>query len=175
MVCVLLEGDLSVAAYKVEPCLHPMVLDGEHANIIPDLEVEYQRGEREWWEICRAQGGRELSKSPIARAAERAGIGYLRRTERDVANKAVAFDNWLLLCAAMTRARHFPAHHEAGVLRSWFEKSPAATVGELLRLATVDRALMVATIARFLQTGRISAELETALFCEDTVLTARPG
>jgi len=176
MVCVLLESDISVAAYKVKPGPYPTVIDDEHTSIVPDLEVEYQHGKREWWEIRRSQtqhGKRESSVSPIARAAETAGIGYLQRTENDMVDKAVAFDNWLLLCAAMTRARHFPMHHESGVLHNLFEESRTATVGQLLRVATVDRGLMVATIARFLQAGRLSAELETTLFCEETVLTAR--
>lgn len=175
MLCVLLEGDSSVVGYKNEPGPYSIVLDGQPTNIVPDLEVQYQRGNVEWWEIRRSPTQHQKRDPPatqLARAAAAAGMGYSQRTEKDIAGKAVVFDNWLLLCAAITRARHFSAHREASLLRRTLEHSPTS-VRELLNDPTVDPALMIATIARFLQTGRASAELETQFFCEDTILKAQ--
>jgi hypothetical protein len=113
------------------------------------------------------------SSSALARAAEIAGVLYFQKTEKHVAGKAIAFDNWLLLCAAMTRARHFAAHREASVLRRHLSDFGTVSVRELLQDTAIDRALMVATIARFLQAGRATADLDTKFFTEVTTLKAR--
>lgn len=175
MLCVLLEGDPSVAGYKVRPSPFRIPVGGDLVEVCPDLEVERRDGSNEWWEVTRSTSSRSKAPAPpsvLAGAAEPGGAVYVKRTERDVAGKAVAFDNWLLLCAAMTRARHYPSHREARVLRGHLDSSGKVSVRELLQQDGIDRALMVATIARFLQAGRVSANLDTRLFSEETLLVA---
>lgn len=176
MLCVLLEGDTSVASYKVAPGPYQIAVNGTSASVVPDLEIERQTGPNEWWEVRRSQPRKREDSAPqsaLARAAEITGTLYCQRTEKYVAGRATAFDNWLLLCAAMTRARHFAAHREASVLRRHLSDSGRVCVRELLQDVTIDRALMVATIARFLQAGRATADLESKFFTEETTLTAR--
>lgn len=176
MLCVLLEGDTSVARYKVEPGPYHIVLDAQPVNVVPDLEVERYVGKTEWWEVTRSplQNSKQRTVvSQLARAAAIAGVTYSLLTDKDLLGKAVAFDNWLMLCAAITRARHLPAHHEASFLRNQLENLSNVSVRDLLREPGIDPALMISTIARFLQAGRASAELDTKFFCEETVLRAR--
>lgn len=176
MLCVLLEGDTSVAGYKVAPGPYHIAIDGVSTSVVPDLEIERQTGPIEWWEVKRSQAKKHKNGAPpstLARASEITGSLYCDRNDKHVAGKAIAFDNWLLLCAAMTRARHFATHREASVLRRHLSDTGKVSVRELLADSTIDRALMIATVARFLQAGRATADLDNMFFTEDTILTAR--
>lgn len=81
MLCVLLEGDVSVTGYKVLNGSDKGLVESTAANIFPDLIVERSSGPAEWWEVSRS--GQQLrdqasASSPLAQAAELASAVYVR-------------------------------------------------------------------------------------------------
>jgi hypothetical protein len=176
MLCVLLEGDTSVKRYKVDSGPYLTVVDGEPINISPDIEVERYDGPAEWWELVSSQLTKRRKKPEsgvMALAAASVGTVHVRRSADDMNGKAVAFDNWLLLSAAINRARHYGGHYEARILRRFLDLDRKVTVGKLLQQEGIDQALMIAQIAQFLHAGRACCDLDSRLFCGDTLLRAR--
>ena len=142
--------------------------------------MHFASGQDEWWEFKRAQdagpsrqGRARKQLDAQATAASAAGVIYRILTERDLVGKGILFDNWLHLCAAITRARGCATYREAEVLRERLALRDNCTLGELMSDNAIDPALMLAVVARLLQAGELSANLETEYFRRASLLSRR--
>jgi hypothetical protein len=175
---VLLEGDPQVVGYNPTPDPVYASIDGENQKTTLDIHVYYQDGHTEWWEFKRSQdstpsrtgrSGPQLSAQ--AQAASAAGIAYRIRTDADLQNKEILFDNWLTLCAGINRCRNHSLHRESEVLTSRFHIQNKQTVQSLLDAPDIDPAYMLAVIGLSLQKGTLTANLAHSLFGVETVLS----
>jgi len=172
--CVLLEGDLSVSRYQVRSEPYELKIEGRQISVGPDIEVFRVGGKKEWWDLTTSKSSKsraEALKDHMLAAAAISDAEYVRKTEKDLIGKNVAYDNWLLLTSAINRARDYPNYMEAKAIRKYMERNGNATLNKLLQEEGIDPALMIAAVASLLQSGKLSANLEQKLFCENTVLT----
>jgi hypothetical protein len=176
--CVLFEGDTSIKSYEPDPPPVYASIDGETRQTKLDAYVNYENGSTEWFEfkwhqdIGPARTGRSQPQlSAQAQAATAAGVRYVVRTDLDFRGKEILFDNWLLLCAAMTRCRKHLLDKELNLLHQRFEMQRMQTLGSLLEHPNVDRAYMLAAIAQFLQKGLLTSDLEHSLIGRESILT----
>jgi len=95
----------------------------------------------------------------IHQKAASAGVQVHRRSELDLSGKEVLFDNWLTLCAIMTRARSYPAYRETEQLLAVLDRHDELRVSDVLALPEVDPAIMLAVVAKALQIGSVQTEL----------------
>jgi hypothetical protein len=93
-----------------------------------------------------------------------------RCSEKELMGKEMLIENWLILCAAITRARAFSPFAEMQILRSLLNDGNC-TLGELLKAPNSDPGLMLATIASGLQNGSLHAELEKSLIGLNSVIS----
>ena len=103
--------------------------------------------------------------------AASAGKKYRVLTERDLAGKEILFDNWLYLCAAITRCRGRPRYREAETLFAQLKRLHACRLDELMQIEGIDAALMLASIAEMLQKGTLKTDLESSFFCRSSIVT----
>ena len=175
---VLLEGDVNAIGY--EPAPQPVMgtAGGEPYETTLDAIVSFQGDRQEWWEFKRSSeadasrtGRSRKQLDAQSESAASAGKKYRILTEKDVVGKEFLFDNWLHLCAAITRCRARPRFHEAEVLYSRMRTSRSCRLDELMRADGVDPALMLASIAEMLQKGGLRADLTGSLFGCSSILT----
>lgn len=93
-------------------------------------------------------------------------------TEKDLRGKEILFNNWIALCAYMTRARGASTGLETRLVYSMLRDRARVRVGELLDLDGVDHALMYAEIARVLHEGVAVCDLARRYFTIESILTA---
>lgn len=174
---VLLEGDVSVISYDVEPEPVYSVIDGETRQTKLDAIVRFRDGHEEWWEFKRSkdigagrQGRSKAQLSAQAQAAQVAGIKYEIKTENNLRGREILFDNWLTLCAAMTRARTCATFTEEYQLRRTLNAVRRTTFGSLLSCPDIDPALMIAAVARNLAAGTLKTDLKDSLFGLNSIL-----
>lgn len=177
---VLLEGDVSVQRYLPEPPPVTASVDGEVRQTQLDAEVHFVNGEIEWWEFKRVRDtgpGRSGRAAPQlsaqAQAASAAGVKYRVLTETELFGQEVLFDNWLMLCAAMSRCSEQTINRETDYLLRRLSVQESISFGTLLGDEEWDPAHVLAAVAKLLQHGVIQADLERALFGLHTVLTRR--
>jgi hypothetical protein len=96
--------------------------------------------------------------------AKEAGVTLIHRTELELSDRATLIDNWITLCAIMTRARSYPSHIERDRFLSCMTKHGSPRVVDLLAEPGIDPAMMLAVIAKALQSGRYVADLDRATF-----------
>lgn len=168
---VLLEGDIHIARYNANPDPVSAIVDGEVRQTKLDAVVYLHSGHCEWWEFKRATdatahrvGRAKPQLTAQAQAASIAGVPYRIKTDADLAGKAVRFDNWLLLCAAMTRVRGMSTHHELKVIDQKLNTHEQILFGSLLSDQTIDAALMLGAVAKMLQIGLLVCDLDNELF-----------
>lgn len=164
-ISVLLEGEPSVTSY----------LPAESANdrATQSIGVHYDNGTAETWAIRRkrpsskdAEGGADdLSKNSLASGP------VVWKSDEHIRGREIAIDNWLLLCAAITRCRNFRFQREQDMLKECMKSSDSASLGELLTTTGADPALMLGVVARALQKGLIRADLDRELVAHATVLS----
>jgi hypothetical protein len=178
---VLMEGNREIARYDPDPAPVNTVIDGEPRQTKLDAIVYFSEGDTEWWEFKRAndagpnRSGRARAQlSAQAQCASLAGVKYRVLTDIDLRDKQILFDNWLLLCAAMTRAKRQPVFREARLLEQRLDTHRAVTVGALLEDPAADAGLMLAVIAKALQQGRIRTDLDQTLIAKNSVLEWGP-
>lgn len=177
---VLMEGDQEIARYDPSPVPVSTIIDGEVRQTKLDAAVYFTDGRTEWWEFKRAndaganRSGRARPQlSAQAQCASLEGVKYRLLTDLDLRDKQILFDNWLLLCAAITRAKRQPVFHEARILEARLDTYHVITLGALLEDPQVDAGLMLAVIAEALQQGRICTDLAQTLFSKKSVLERR--
>jgi len=122
---VLMEGDLSISRYDPDPVPVTATIDGETRQTKLDATVYFVDGHQEWWEFKRSvdsgsdrTGRARQQLNAQAQAASHAGIIYKIKTGLDLQGNEIYFDNWLMLCAAITRARNQSMYFEARTLES---------------------------------------------------------
>lgn len=177
---VLLEGDITVENYIPEPTPVYASIDGEVRQTQLDAHVHLVDGAIEWWEFKRSGDagpnriGRSKSQlSAQAQAAGAAGVKYRVKTDDDLKGKEVLFDNWLMLCAAMTRCKYQAMDREEDILLKHLNLQKSVRFGTLLDNEEADPAYMLATVAKTLQKGMMEADLERSLFGLNTLLKWR--
>lgn len=174
---VLMEGNQEIARYDPDPAPVNTVIDGEARQTKLDAVVYFSGGETEWWEFKRSndegpnRSGRARAQlSAQAQCASFAGVKYRVLTDGDLRDKQILFDNWLLLCAAITRAKRQPVFREARLLEGRLDTHRAVTLGALLEDPQADAGLMLAVVGTALQQGRIRTNLDQALIGKNSVL-----
>lgn len=175
---VLLEGRPEVAYYVlVGDPFNLERIPGKKANT-GYIEVSYKggRSERcvftepnlETWHSSPQQAG-NLPDTPQNSTSEAAVVVL---TEKELRGKEILFNNWVTLCAFMTRARGASTGVETRLVYSILRDRERVRVGELLDLERVDPALMYAEIARVLQEGIAVCELEKRYFTNESIIAA---
>jgi hypothetical protein len=173
MHCVLLEGTLSVQRYEPHPS--PVtVLDGTvEVEVTAATYAHCVDGHSDWWDLAhvsRRTGAGDASTRLGALAAAQRGMPYRCRTAPELRKQAVLFDNWLNLCAAISRCRTMLLHREMEKVLAATAQEPTTTVGALLADAD-DPACMLAAIALSLQRGLAMTDLERRLFGSASILS----
>ena len=163
---VLLEGDSSVVGYD---------LVDDPFNVNSDSQTGYvrvrNRDGSEHWLVIRRNGRKRVSSSDYAcvpeelRAnAQAAGVEVHRRSELELVGKDILLDNWLTLCAIMTRARSYPSYIETERFLAVLARHDSLRVIDVLSTPGVDPAIMLAVVAKALQNGRVQTDLARTLF-----------
>lgn len=152
---LLAEGNINIANYS----LVPETDDGKPSRAGTSAIVQFVDERRELWRF-------HWSKNANTEASSMNHLGLPEKilTERDFKGREVEFDNWLLLCAAITRIRHLPSSHEQLVLLDRLDQHRAITFGSLLKEDGVDPAIMTGLVARALQKGILYTELRNDVF-----------
>lgn len=135
------------------------------------VRLRYHDGREEWLIIGR-QSKRRAGQprqetghdSGVLAKAAAAGVELHWRSELELAGKEVLLDNWLTLCAIMTRARPYPSYMEQEIFLGQLKRHGALRVGDVLASPDVDNAIMLAVIARSLQNGMVETDLGRRLF-----------
>lgn len=163
---VLLEGDTSVAGYD---------LVDDPFNITSNSQTGYVRvrgrdGGEHWLVIGRS-GSKRAAEADYAAVpellrekAEAAGVKVHRRSELELAGKDILLDNWLTLCAIMTRARSYPSYLETERFLAMLARHVSLRVSDVLAMPGVDPAIMLAVVAKALQKGKVQTDLSRHLF-----------
>lgn len=172
---ILHEGNLAVAGYEVV-----RNLPHKHSDVLHDINsqlcVYFTNGSAETHSYQWSKS-KISPRSDIAIERQNASTGVAspkeqlvhRYTEQQLKGKEILIENWLILCAAITRARGFTPFAEMQILRS-FLNAGHCTLGELLNTPNSDSGLMLATIASGLQNGSLCAELEKSLLGLNSVI-----
>ncbi|MGB9989867.1 hypothetical protein [Pseudoduganella rhizocola] len=170
---VLLEGDPSVVRYWP-------VQRGEYnlpAAAGTSTRIDRRDGSQEWWHFKRvtrterrAATAKASERNEVRDAAQSAGAVYLIKTDTDLRDEVFRFDNWLTLCAAMTRCRGHFLGHEMDRIAQRLDLQDAVTLKALLTLEDADPALMLAAVARALQAGAIATELKLRRISYDSLI-----
>lgn len=134
---ILLEGDTSVVGYEVvgDPfLLSPGASDPNNAGYV---RVRRAASGDLWLLLRRAHkgdraGAKVRNHLELGERAKAAGASLEVRTELDLIGKEVLVDNWLTLCALITRAHAWPSHHEPSILSSYLSLHGSVRVSTLL-------------------------------------------
>ncbi len=165
---VLLEGDTTVVGYDLVDDPFNISSAGDSGYV----RVRLRDGGQHWLLIGR--GGRTKPKQGKAEKpfipeqlhekAAAAGVQLFRRTELELTGQEILFDNWLTLCAIMTRARACPAYLETQLLLAALDRHESLRVCDVLGLGSADPAIMLAVVAKALQSGIVQTDLSRRLF-----------
>jgi hypothetical protein len=167
--CILYEADVSVSWYSPETAEIAVTCGSETASIQYDVEVRYVDGRTEWVKFVSDSSSKRRSNKRISSGtlctcitSRKDGV-YLIVSEEEMAGRALEFDNWLLLCSAMTRTMYYSQHVEASVLAKAFVKIDKISLNALLQLDEVDAGLMLSVIAHGLRTGMLYCDISERL------------
>lgn len=163
--CVLLEGDTNVISY------HPDEAAANEAT--RRIQVNLHGGVNLAWGV-RRKNTRPVSDPPNE---TRAGSGECAvavwKTDDDIRGQEIAIDNWLLLCAAITRCRNSSMQRESDAMLNCMSKLRSMQIGELLVQPEIDPAIMLAVIASAIQRGIVHCDLKNNLLTLRTVVDWR--
>jgi hypothetical protein len=169
---VLLEGDRSVTGYAV----NDQTTDSD--GLRPSLRVYFLDRHVEWWLVKWSANARGANAAALAKecaalseTAKASGATFHIKTEKDIRGKEVLFDNWLNLCAGMTRCRSMSTAHEAVALKEAFMSVTSLRYADLVAPAGIDQAHMFALVGHALQTGTLDTDLQNQLFGPNAILT----
>lgn len=177
---VLLEGDIDVEKYVFQSPLTTTDTAAKTVGRTSNAMVYFRNGTSEWREFRRAKdipadGGRKprsrAGEQAQAAAAER--VAYRLVTEKDLLGTEYRFDNWLLLCAAITRTRAYLKNAELVALRNTLKVQDNVLLGNLLELPGIDSSLMLGVIASQLQKGVLECDLDSRLLGIDSIISRR--
>jgi hypothetical protein len=178
---VCLEGAPRISGYVPAPGQVVAPINGQACPIQVGAQVYYCDGTLEWWDFKRLEHGARSKKArsasePLANdvkrvAASAAGATYHVKTDRDLLGQEIWFDNWLTLCAAITRCRGQFLEREAEIFSQRMTLQHAVTLENLLGIPGIDVAHMLAVIAMALQRGTVRANLNSQLLSRMTLLS----
>lgn len=171
---VLLEGVQSVRSYNPRPAPVSVLYEGVTKEVTAGGYIHLMNGDTEWWDFQytrRSKKQNDESELRAQAAAKERGMQYQIRTKNDLRNKAVLFDNWLNLCAGISRCRSILLYKELDFILEATRDSKT-TIGKLLD-AGMDRACMFAAIGMSLQRGNVWTDLERRLLGSDSLLQRR--
>ncbi|MCD2516731.1 hypothetical protein LQ564_10470 [Massilia sp. G4R7] len=163
---VLLEGDTAVAGYDLVDDPFSISSSGDNGYV----RVRLRDGGRYWLLIGRGTrtkpGRAEKAVIPeeLEEQAAAAGVQVYRRTEVELIGQEILFDNWLTLCAIMTRARSCPSYLETQLLLAALDRHDSLRVCDVLGLGKADPAVVLAVVAKALQNGIVQTDLSRRLF-----------
>jgi hypothetical protein len=169
---ILLEADRTVAGYgSPGGTSRARTADTRGADLIATgidgSETEY---------ITRYVERNPQASKQAAALPDRGDIRTIVITDKLLETRHVEIENWLFLCAAMTRVRKYAGHIEAEALRRLVQSAGGATIGQALDENGIDRACMLGAIANGLQNGSVTCETATAPLTLSSVLQiARPS
>jgi hypothetical protein len=169
---VLLEGDSTVEGYDFIDDPFRITSNSQHGYV----RVRLADGTQEWLTLGRQRARDSVNSDSACRESElqalarNAGVVLTHRTELDLAGKDLLIDNWLMLCAIMTRARSYPSHIETERFLSCFARHNTPSVSTMLAVPGTDRGIMLAVVAKALQSGRYGGELDRRLFGPHTCI-----
>jgi hypothetical protein len=175
---VLAEGDTQIRSYMLKPLLVDESPDKGSVHAHSNAEIYFVNGDIELWEFQRS-GDAELERKRHKnrqRSTDPPGLSAEERSNRvrndlELKGKEILFDNWLLLCAAITRCKHQMMDREADALARRLRLHRSVRFGELLDIPKIDQAHILAVTAMSLQKGLLKTDLEQSLFGLDSVLT----
>ena len=163
---VLLEGDTAVAGYDLVDDPFSISSSGDNGYV----RVRLRDGGRYWLLIGRGTrtkpGRAEKAVIPeeLEEQAAAAGVQVYRRTEVELIGQEILFDNWLTLCAIMTRARSCPSYLETQLLLAALDRHDSLRVCDVLGLGKADPAVVLEVVAKALQNGIVQTDLSRRLF-----------
>jgi len=170
---VLLEGDITVAGYDLVDDPFKVTSDSRAGYV----RVRNRDGGEHWLVIGR-QGRKRTSASDDAampqelqEKARAAGVTVHRRSELELVGKDILLDNWLVLCAIMTRARSYPSYVETERFLAALTRHGSLRVADVLATPDVDPAIMLAVVAKALQDARVHTDLNRHYFGMNSQLT----
>lgn len=176
---VLLEGRPQVLRYQLigDPF---NVMGATRDSLLPGyVRVENADSPEMWLHIKRSaiREGRALAGKQageaVRAAALAAGATYAEYTEIDLQGRETEFENWLILCACITRAKGHPDYIERATFAEAFVTNRTVSVRTLLAASEVDPAIMLAVIAKSLQQGLAITELQRSVFGLDSLIQWR--
>lgn len=174
---VLLEGRPDVLHYSFRDDPFNLAPMPDSSGRQGYVEVAFTNGNVEWYFFSDPDGpgtehkGKHDGIHALTVAAGERGATVSLLSHRELLENVLLFENWLTLCANITRARGVAAHRENRLLRTSFEQSPRQRVNDLLLLPGTDPALMQSCIALALQDGFLTTELKRKYFCRNSILT----
>ncbi|RYE72860.1 MAG: hypothetical protein EOO81_02260 [Oxalobacteraceae bacterium] len=163
---VLLEGDIAVDGYDLidDPFNVTSTSDSGY------VRVRLRDGLQHWLLIGRhgrkkpGKADKPAISETLREKAAATGVEVYRRTELELIGQEILLDNWLTLCAIMTRARSCPSYLETQLLLAALDRHESLRVSDVLGLGNADPAIMLAVVAKALQSGIIQTELAKRLF-----------
>jgi hypothetical protein len=163
---VLLEGDPNVSGYDLIDDPFRITSNSQQGYV----RLRLKDGSQAWLTLGRhrtrdtSNDDQACRDSVLQAKASNAGVALIHRTELDLAGRDVLIDNWLTLCAIMTRARSYACHVETERFLSCFARYDAPSISSMLAMPEIDPGVMLAVVAKALQSGRYSADLDRQLF-----------
>lgn len=161
---VLLEGNVDVVRYLPYPLQPVLKIARVKSEFSPSAKVYFRNGSSEWWffrEVSAAPKGRHRPPAQDSVHSDGDRIRYFGRD--DFKGREIEFDNWLILCAAITRNADYPKHAEQAQLARLAQSKKSFRLRDSLEMSGVDPALMLSTIAALLQKGQLTTELKRTL------------
>lgn len=170
MHAVLMEGDVHVASYQMAP--DPFVIQdsGTSKFIHVGARVKLRNGTEQWLDFRRVEGLSPSKRQALLKADEMEqqalafGVSYHIRTDLELRGQEIVFDNWLTLCAAITRCRNQTLARERQAFSQHLARQGAISLADLIEIEGIDIACMTAVIAISLQQGITNTNLSTQLF-----------
>lgn len=169
---ILLEGNVDVVRYSPYPVQSVLEMPKAKAEFSPSAKVYFRDGSSEWWvfrEIPAVSKGRKPASSLETVHCDGDRIRYFGRD--DFKGREIEFDNWLILCAAITRNGHYSKHTETTQLARLAQLKKSFRLRESLEMSSVDPSLMLSAVAALLQKGQLTTELKRCLFTLNSKLS----
>lgn len=162
---VLLEGNIEVTRYLPYPLQPVLELHKTASDFAPSAQIFLRDGSTEWW-VFRDM---PLKSTPRSRRRDHREVHTDGATVRyygrdDFTGREIEFDNWLVLCSAITRNLRYDKHNEENLLKELAYSKASFRLRECLGLKGADPSLMLSTVASMLQAGLLRAELKKTLF-----------
>jgi hypothetical protein len=178
MNCVCMEGDPAVVAYDLDPAPIYVVAQGKTSREFrAHVLVHLTGGRKEWcrYEYERSHRGKNIrnERDPMGTANTNDTVTCRVFTDQDLYGKLAFFDNWCVLCAAITRARGISTYLETKRLQERLQIEGEVILGSLLEEEGCDPAITIAVIARCLQGQVIETDLVGRLIGVDSLLRRR--